>query len=753
MKSSGFNSIEQEEIAGYEPVGSGIKFDTQDDELERIINLGANAVKGDIQKIRDKNKENLQEEQIIALKPEKEERKNNEILDKNLTDHEPVFKFGQNIDFDNLPALKPLDGELLKKKEQAEPIKFDESIEHAKLEAKNHELSENLQAINEALSEIDALDETLEQKNMLDETEIAEALEQSGVDKAPDAKFNDNSASLDNLGVGFIVEEVDLTQGPSEKDQILDFFQNEFNISQNGDNKEAKDESDIIAKEVNLIQSKSNLNVDFWNTKKNTKIDVSENLHESQEQVFESNLMQAYKSTSKGATQVQVKSAQESGISTAKEAEARPAKRKDRAALLAEIGLSTDDSGLGMPGDRASIMLADESARRIAMKGVLDKYLIKLIELGGSDLHVKSDRVIRGRFNGEIFTMGDQILDYDNSILLAKEILGANYYNLMKRKSVDFTYRLNDDYRFRSNVFLQMDGVSFVFRTIPTKIPTMSELLLPPVIEKLCNKVNRGIVLVTGPTGSGKTTTLASMINHLNHTKNYHIVTIEDPIEFIYSDDKSVINQRGIGQDVDSFADALRASLREDPDVIFVGEMRDLETVRTAINAAETGHLVLATLHTLDAKETIGRVINMFPKEEQNRIRMTFASVAEAIISQRLVVTTTGKRRVACEIMVKNIRIRDMILEDRDSEIYDAIEQSKNTYGMQTFEQHLLDMYTSGIITKEEALKSASRRENLDIKIKSADLAKKRAMVASIEEDAELLKEFQSEVIALKDIK
>ena len=169
--------------------------------------------------------------------------------------------------------------------------------------------------------------------------------------------------------------------------------------------------------------------------------------------------------------------------------------------------------------------------------------------------------------------------------------------------------------------------------------------------------------------------------------------------------------------------------------------MRDLETVRTAINAAETGHLVLATLHTLDAKETIGRVINMFPKEEQNRVRMTFASVAEAIISQRLVVTTGNKRRVACEIMIKNIRIRDMILEDRDSEIYDAIEQ------------HLLDMYTSGIITKEEALKSAGRRENLDIKIKSADLAKKRAMVASIEEDAALLREFQSDVIALKDIK
>uniref|UniRef100_UPI0028E4E12C type IV pilus twitching motility protein PilT n=1 Tax=uncultured Campylobacter sp. TaxID=218934 RepID=UPI0028E4E12C len=432
---------------------------------------------------------------------------------------------------------------------------------------------------------------------------------------------------------------------------------------------------------------------------------------------------------------------------------AKPA-RGDRAALLADLVADVAEpfapQGFGIGAATAA---EDDSEERAEIKNKLDEYLLKLIEGGGSDLHVKSGKVVRGRFNGEIVKMGDRVLDYDRAVLLAKEILGTNYYNLMKKKNVDFTYKLNDDFRFRANVFLQMDGVSFVFRTIPTRIPTMSELLLPPIIEKLCDKVNRGIILVTGPTGSGKTTTLASMINYLNHTKNYHIVTIEDPIEFIYNDDRSVINQRAIGQDVDSFADALRASMREDPDVIFVGEMRDLETVRTAINAAETGHLVLATLHTLDAKETIGRVINMFPKEEQNRIRMTFASVSEAIISQRLVLTTAGKRRVACEIMVKNIRVRDMILEDRDSEIYDAIEQSKNTYGMQTFEQHLLDMYTAGVITKEEALRSASRRENLDIKIKSADLAKKRAMVASIEEDDELLKEFQSEIIALKDIK
>lgn len=764
MKPLRFTSSQQEDAMDYEPIGSSIKFDTQDDELERIINLRANAVKNDIQKIRDKNKEDSQEEQIIELKSEKDEQKIGEVADKNLSDHEPVFKFGQNFDFENLPALKPIDDEPVKIKEAVETVKFDGFIEPGDLEAKKHELSENLQAINEALSEIDALDEMPSKKDEFDETAKATAQEQSICDETPDIKFGGNNVSLDDFGIKFTQEEVGMQQHPSEKDQILDFFQNKFSIVQDEENKDIEDKIGIInndgasdKNEINAIPVQPNLNVSFGNDRQNKEqknIDESINLRESQAQNLEPNFTQMQTAANKVAAQAQtINDRQENQTNTLKKPEVRPVKYKDRAALLAELGIGMEDETFGMPIRTTVPQSDEENEKKAEMKVILDGYLAKLIELGGSDLHVKSNKVVRGRFNGEIFMMGDKILDYDNSILLAKEILGANYYNLMKKKSVDFTYKLNDDYRFRSNVFLQMDGVSFVFRTIPTKIPTMSELLLPPVIEKLCNKVNRGIVLVTGPTGSGKTTTLASMINHLNHTKNYHIVTIEDPIEFIYNDDKSVINQRGIGQDVDSFADALRASLREDPDVIFVGEMRDLETVRTAINAAETGHLVLATLHTLDAKETIGRVINMFPKEEQNRIRMTFASVAEAIISQRLVVTTTGKRRVACEIMVKNIRIRDMILEDRDSEIYDAIEQSKNTYGMQTFEQHLLDMYTSGIITKEEALKSASRRENLDIKIKSADLAKKRAMVASIEEDAELLKEFQSEVIALKDIK
>ncbi|QKG28565.1 type IV pilus twitching motility protein PilT [Campylobacter sp. RM16187] len=378
----------------------------------------------------------------------------------------------------------------------------------------------------------------------------------------------------------------------------------------------------------------------------------------------------------------------------------------------------------------------------------LDAYLTELVSKGGSDLHIKANGAVRARYNGEIYKMSDEVLSYDDTLALTKEILRTNFDNLVAKKSVDFTYKLNEDYRFRANAFFQIDGVSMVFRTIPTKIPNMQDLFLPPVLEKLCNTVNRGFILVTGPTGSGKTTTLASMINYINKNKNRHIVTIEDPIEFIFSEEKSIINQRGIGQDVHNFSDALRAALREDPDVILVGEMRDLETIRTAMAAAETGHLVLATLHTLDAKETVGRVINMFPKEEQNRIKMTFSSVVEAIICQRFVRTMDDKRRVAVEVLVKNTRIKDMILDGREDEIYDAIEQSKNTYGMQTFEQHLLELYKEGIIDKQEALEKSSRRNDLELRIKNADLAKEKARLAENRDNDSK----EEGIIALKEI-
>ncbi|ASM38986.1 MAG: PilT/PilU family type 4a pilus ATPase [Campylobacter sputorum] len=354
----------------------------------------------------------------------------------------------------------------------------------------------------------------------------------------------------------------------------------------------------------------------------------------------------------------------------------------------------------------------------------LDIYLKKLVSDNGSDLHFKSGSVVRGRFNGKIKPMSDEIFSQKDGLTLAKELLRTRFDELVEKKSVDFTYTINEDYRFRVNIFFQMDGVSAVFRTIPKILPTIEKLGLPPVVKNICDNIKRGIILVTGATGSGKTTTLASIINRINKQDSSHIITIEDPIEFVYKDDKCIVNQRSIGQDATSFKDALRAALREDPDVILVGEMRDLETIEIAINAAETGHLVLSTLHTLDAKETINRVISMFPIEEQERIRMSFASVLGAIISQRLIPTTDSKRVAAVEILINNHRVKEKILDKKDQEIYDVIKESKNTLGMQTFDQHLLDLFNAGVITEESALENSTKRDNLKILLKNAKLAK-----------------------------
>lgn len=354
----------------------------------------------------------------------------------------------------------------------------------------------------------------------------------------------------------------------------------------------------------------------------------------------------------------------------------------------------------------------------------LDLYLKKLVSDGGSDLHFKSGSVIRGRFNGKIRPMSDEVFSQKDGLILAKELLRTRFDELVEKKSVDFTYNISLDYRFRVNIFFQMDGVSAVFRTIPRILPTIESLGLPPVIKDICDNIKRGIILVTGATGSGKTTTLASMINRINQHDSSHIITIEDPIEFVYKDDKCIINQRSIGQDAISFKAALRSALREDPDVILVGEMRDLETIEIAINAAETGHLVLSTLHTLDAKETINRVISMFPIEEQERIRMSFASVLGAIISQRLIPTINGKRVAAVEILISNHRVKEKILDKKDQEIYDVIKESKNTLRMQTFDQHLLDLFDAGIITEESALENSTKRDNLKILLKNTKLAK-----------------------------
>ena len=339
-------------------------------------------------------------------------------------------------------------------------------------------------------------------------------------------------------------------------------------------------------------------------------------------------------------------------------------------------------------------------------------YLSKLLENNGSDLHIKSGSNIRGRIHGQIVSLSKEVLTHRDSILLAKELLRTRFVELVESKNLDFTYKLNDDFRFRVNIFFQIDGVSAVFRAIPAALPTIESLSLPESVKDFCS-IPRGMVLVTGPTGSGKTTTLASMINSINKRFSKHIITIEDPVEFVYKDDKSIINQRGIGQDALNFADSLRAALREDPDVILVGEMRDLETIEIAMHAAETGHLVLSTLHTVDAKETIGRILGMFPGHDQNRIKMSLASTLQGIVSQRLVRTVDGKRRAAVEILVKNARIESLILEGRDGEITDAIKEGKDIYGCQTFDQALLELYAKGIISKKEALSNSTSRNDL----------------------------------------
>jgi len=340
----------------------------------------------------------------------------------------------------------------------------------------------------------------------------------------------------------------------------------------------------------------------------------------------------------------------------------------------------------------------------------LNKFLYHMIKLGGSDLHIKSGGKIKARVHGKLTDFTQVALPKEHIFELLKDILTTERFNeFVKNKELDFSYKLDDNYRFRVNAFFQIDGPSIVMRVIPVKIPKLDELNLPPVIRKF-TEIERGIVLVTGVTGSGKSTTLAAMINEINETKAKHIITIEDPVEFVHKDKKSLINQRGIGEDTLSFSNALRAALREDPDIILVGEMRDRETIEIALHAAETGHLVYSTLHTLDAKETINRIIGIFPPEEQPRIRMVLGSILEGVISQRLVPTTDGKRAAAMEILVSTPRIKELIFQDRDKEIKDALEEGKKVYGTQTFDQHLIDLVLSGRVAEEVAYEYATAK-------------------------------------------
>ncbi len=353
----------------------------------------------------------------------------------------------------------------------------------------------------------------------------------------------------------------------------------------------------------------------------------------------------------------------------------------------------------------------------------LNKYLYTLVYKGGSDLHIKAGNGVRARINGVLYKLEVPSQTREGVIELLKELLRSRFNEFVEKKEIDFSYKLDENYRFRVNSFFQIEGPSIAFRAIPIKIPSLKELNLPKVINNF-TEIERGLVLVTGVTGSGKSTTLAAMINEINEKKAKHIITIEDPVEFVHKDKKCLINQRSLGEDTLSFSRALRAALREDPDIILVGEMRDRETIEIALNAAETGHLVYSTLHTLDAKETINRIIGIFPPEEQPRIRLVLASILEGVISQRLVPTVNNKRTAAMEILVKTPRIKDLIMQDRDNEIKDTLEEGKEIYGTQSFDQHLVDLVIEGRIDEETAKDYATNKDDFVLKLRQMKMTK-----------------------------
>jgi twitching motility protein PilT len=373
-------------------------------------------------------------------------------------------------------------------------------------------------------------------------------------------------------------------------------------------------------------------------------------------------------------------------------------------------------------------------------------YLRRMVDAGGSDLHIKANSIVRARVNGDIIPLSGEIFSKAEGIQFAKELLRTRFDEFVEKKELDLVYVFDEHTRFRINIFFQMDGVSAVFRLIPVRILTIDELKLPEVVHTFA-QLERGLVLVTGVTGSGKSTTLAAIIHEINLNKRKHIVTIEDPIEFVHKDRKCIINQRSVGQDTHSFGSALRAALREDPDIILVGEMRDMETIEIALHAADSGHLVFSTLHTLDAKETVNRIVSVFPSVEQNRVRMTLSSVLKGVVSQRLIPTVDGKRIAALEVLVRTARIEQLIAESLDVEIPDTMAEGKELYGSQTFDQGILDLYLEGTISRENALMYATSASDLKLKMQGVAGVIDKTKVG----EEETQKEFQAdEVFSLK---
>ncbi len=350
----------------------------------------------------------------------------------------------------------------------------------------------------------------------------------------------------------------------------------------------------------------------------------------------------------------------------------------------------------------------------------IHELLLAAVQGGASDLHIKAGSYPMMRVHGTLVPASEaKRLEVSDTETMGLSILAPDQrQKFEKHHEIDLAYMVPGLGRFRCNVFRQRGTVGIVMRVIPTRILTIEELGLPPVLQTIAEE-ERGLVLVTGTTGSGKSTTLAAMIDHINATSASHIMTVEDPIEFLHRDNRSIVNQREVTVDTSSFAHALRSALRQDPDVILVGEMRDFETVETGLAAAETGHLVFSTLHTLDATETINRIIAVFPPHQQRQIRMQLASVIKAVISQRLVPRADGRGRVpAVEVLIGTPFIRDCIVDkEKTSQIPAAIAAGTSQYGMQTFDQSIFGLYSNGWITLDEALRSASNVDEFKLKV------------------------------------
>jgi twitching motility protein PilT len=355
--------------------------------------------------------------------------------------------------------------------------------------------------------------------------------------------------------------------------------------------------------------------------------------------------------------------------------------------------------------------------------GVVDEFngwLAELLRRKGSDLHVKVGTPPKFREAGALVPLDRTPLTHFETEAIGNAIVPSDRMERLRTTGeVDFAYSLAGVGRFRANVFRQRGSISAVLRKLRFGGPSFEDMGLPDVIRRLAEEV-RGLVLVTGPTGSGKTTTLAAMIEHVNHTRQCHIVTIEDPIEVLFRDDVASINQREVGNDTESFLAALRAALRQDPDVILIGEMRDPETVRTALQAAETGHLVLSTLHTLNATETVNRVVDFFPPTQQGQIRLTLAGALRGIVCQRLVPTPDGGLIPSHEILVNNGRIAERIADgDKTAEVHEVIAEGEY-YGMCTFDQSLLGLVRAGTVTADAALAASSNPHDFTLQLQQA---------------------------------